>query len=169
VSYRFEALTRSHDREGFSCGVAELDHYLKRQARLDAERNVAAVFVQVDEAAPAQIMGFYSLSAYTVKMEEIPEAMQKKLPRYPRLPATLLGRLARDQRFPGMGSLLLIDALKRCHDSRTQIAALAVVAEAKDDRARDFYLKFGFLPLGADTRRVFIPMGTVAQLLASKP
>jgi GNAT superfamily N-acetyltransferase len=160
-------LARSHDREGFACGVEELDHYLRRQARLDAERNAAAAFVLVDEAAPAQIMGYYTLSAYTVVPDEIPGALQKKLPRYPRLPATLLGRLARDQRFPGTGKLLLIDALKRCHDLRTQIATLAVVAEAKDDQARSFYLKFGFLPLGADPRRVFLPMGTVTQLLAA--
>jgi GNAT superfamily N-acetyltransferase len=168
VSLRFEALARSHDREGFSCGVEALDHYLRRQARLDAERNVAAAFVLVDDAAPAQILGYYTLSAYTVVPDEIPEALQKKLPRYPRLPATLLGRLARDQRFPGTGKFLLIDALKRCHDLRTEIATLAMVAEAKDEQARGFYLKFGFLPLGADPRRVFLPMGTITQLLAAR-
>ncbi len=168
MSLRFEALARSHDRERFSCGVDELDHYLRRQARLDAERNVAAAFVVVDEAAPPQIMGYYTLSAYTVVPDEIPEALQKKLPRYPRLPATLLGRLARDRRFPGTGQLLLIDVLKRCHDLRTQIATLAMVAEAKDERARSFYLKFGFLPLGTDPRRVFLPLGTITQFLARK-
>jgi len=168
VSLRFEALSRSHDREGFACGVDELDHYLRRQARLDAERNVAAAFVLVDEAAPARIMGYYTLSAYTLLPDEIPEALHRKLPRYPRLPATLLGRLARDRRFPGTGQLLLIDALKRCHELRTQVATLAMVAEAKDDAARTFYLKFGFLPLGDDPRRLFLPMGTITQLLAAK-
>jgi len=169
VSLKFEQLARSHDREQFGCGVPELDNYLRRQARLDAERNVAAAFVMVDDAAPSQIRGYYTLSAYTVTVEEIPLALQKKLPRYPRLPATLLGRLARDQRFPGAGQLLLIDALKRSHALRTQVASLAVVAEAKDERALSFYLKFGFLPLGSDPRRVFLPMDTVAQLLALKP
>jgi hypothetical protein len=54
--------------------------------------------------------------------------LQKKLPRYPRLPATLLGRLARDERFPGTGHLLLMDALARAHRQSAQVASLAVVA-----------------------------------------
>jgi len=62
----------------------------------------------------------------------------------------------------------MIDALKRCHDLRTKIATLTMVAEVKDDQARIFYMKFGFLPLGTDPRRVFLPMGTIAQLLAAK-
>jgi GNAT superfamily N-acetyltransferase len=167
VNYRFEPLARAHDREGFDCGVPELNTYLSHQARLDMERDVAATFVLVDEAAPRMIAGYYSLSAFTVIGTELPEAWRKKLPRYPRLPATLLGRLARDVRHPGVGKLLLLDALRRSYALRTQIASLAVVAEAKDERARGFYLHFGFLPLGDDPRRLFMPMGVIAQLGSS--
>ncbi len=95
----------------------------------------------------------------------MPEQMQKKLPRYPRLPATLLGRLARDERFPGTGSLLLMDALARAHRQSLQVASLAVVADAKDDLALTFYGKFGFTLLGIDPNRVFLARGTVAQLV----
>ena len=164
MSYRFELLARTHDREDFDCGVPELNTYLSRQARLDMERDVAATFVLADEANPRVIAGYYTLSAFTVIGTELPEAWRKKLPRYPRLPATLLGRLARDIHYPGVGKLLLLDALRRSYALRTQIASLAVVAEAKDERARGFYLHFGFLPLGDDPRRVFIPMGVIAQL-----
>jgi len=91
--------------------------------------------------------------------------MQRKLPRYPRLPATLLGRLARDERFPGAGSLLLMDALVRAHQKAADIASLAVVADAKDEVALAFYRKFGFAQLGRDPNRVFLPMGTIEELI----
>jgi predicted GNAT family N-acyltransferase len=98
---------------------------------------------------------------------EISEPLQKKLPRYPRLPATLLGRLARDERFPGTGSLLLMNALERAFQQSSQIASLAVVADAKDERALAFYRKFGFEVLASSTNRVFLPMGTIEQMISS--
>jgi len=167
MAYRFEPLTKQHDRAGFRCASALLTTYLRQVARKDAERHVAAVFVMVEDAAPGTIVGYYTLSAFAVDVVELPEAMQKKLPRYPRLPATLLGRLARDERFPGTGSLLLMDALARAHQKSADIASLAVVAEAKDDAALTFYRKYGFSQLGNDPNRVFLPMGTISQLIPS--
>ncbi len=168
MAYRFEPLAKQHDRAGFRCGSAPLNAYLQQIARKDAERHVAAAFVMVDDAAPAAIVGYYTLSAFVVAVTELPEAMQKKLPRYPRLPATLLGRLARDERFPGTGSLLLMDALTRAHQKSAEIASLAVVADAKDEVALTFYRKFGFARLGSDPNRVFLPMGTIAELIGKQ-
>jgi len=165
MAYRFEPLTKQHGRTGFRCASAPLNTYLQQIARKDAERHVAAAFVMVDGAAPATIVGYYTLSAFAVDVAELPEAMQKKPPRYPRLPATLLGRLARDERFPGTGSLLLMDALARAHQKADEIALLAVVADVKDDAALTFYRKFGFAQLGSDSNRVFLPMGTIAELV----
>jgi hypothetical protein len=165
MAYRFEPLTKQHDRAGFRCFSAPLNVYLQQLARKDAERRVAAAFVMVDEVAPAAIVGYYTLSAFAVEVAELPESMQKKLPRYPRLPATLLGRLARDERFPGTGPLLLMDALVRAHQQAAGIASLAVVADAKDDAALKFYRRFGFAQLGSDSNRVFLPMGTIEKLV----
>lgn len=165
MAYRFEPLTKQHDRAGFRCGSPQLNTYLQQLARKDTERRVAAAFVMVEEATPAAIVGYYTLSAFAVEVAELPEEMQKKLPRYPRLPATLLGRLARDERFPGTGSLLLMDALARAHRQAAQIASLAVVADAKDEAALSFYRKFGFAPLGSHPNRVFLPMGTIEELV----
>jgi GNAT superfamily N-acetyltransferase len=119
----------------------------------------------VEDATPETIVGYYSLSAFAVELGDLPGEMQKKLPRYPRLPATLLGRLARDERFPGTGSLLLLDALARAHSQSAQVGSLAIVAEAKDERALKFYQRFGFMPLGSNPDRVFLSMGTIEQLL----
>ena len=78
----------------------------------------------------------------------------------------LLGRLAGDERFPGTGPLLLMDALARAHQKSAEIASLAVVADAKDEAALKFYRKFGFAQLGSDQNRVFLPMGTIELLVA---
>lgn len=165
MPYRFESLTKQHDRAGFRCASAPLNAYLQQLARKDTERRVTAAFVMVDEAAPALIVGYYTLSAFAVEVTELPEELRKKLPRYPRLPATLLGRLAGDERFPGTGSLLLMDALARAHHQSAQIASLAVVADAKDEAALNFYRKFGFAHLGNHPNRVFLSMGTIEQLV----
>jgi len=168
MAYRFEPLAKQHDRAAFRCASAPLNTYLQQIARKDAERHVAAAFVMVHSDAPANIVGYYTLSAFTVDVAELPETMQKKLPRYPRLPATLLGRLARDVKFPGTGALLLMDALVRAYRQSAEIASLAVVADAKDEAALAFYRKFGFAQLGGDPNRVFLPMGTIAGLLGKQ-
>jgi predicted GNAT family N-acyltransferase len=167
MAYRFELLSREHDRAAFRSSSKELNTYLRTLARKDAGRHISAAFVMVDEAAPAMIIGYYTLSAFTIEVTEISEPLQKKLPRYPRLPATLLGRLARDERFPGTGSLLLMNALERAFQQSSQIASLAVVADAKDERALAFYRKFGFEVLASSTNRVFLPMGTIEQMISS--
>jgi hypothetical protein len=91
-----EPLAAHHDRVAFRCGVPELDSYLQTQANQDIRRKVAAVYVLVDRAAPTVIVGYYTLSSFAVETSDLTEDVQKKLPRYPLTPATLVGRLARD-------------------------------------------------------------------------
>jgi predicted GNAT family N-acyltransferase len=166
MPYRFEALDANrHSRAAFGSSVEALNLYLRQQARKDAVRHLAATFVMVDDAAPREIVGYYTLSNYTVELAELPEDLRRKLPRYPRLPATLIGRLARDERFPGVGALLLIDALARAYAQTKGSGSLAVVAEAKDDRARRFYGKHGFLQLGKEPNRLYLAMGSIEQLI----
>ena len=162
--FRFEPLGSQHDRAAFSCGSAPLDDYLKTRARQDAKRLAAAVFVMVPDNAPTVVAGYYTLSATSVALEDVPEEFARKLARYPFAPATLLGRLARDVRFPGTGKLLLVDALKRAYRQAGEIAASTVIVDAKDDRARVFYESFGFRSLLASANRLFLPMQTIATL-----
>ena len=165
MPYRFEPLDPArHDRSGFRSFVPALTAYLQKQARKDAERHLAATFVMVEESAPALIAGYYTLSNYTVELGELPGELTKQLPRYPRLPATLIGRLARDERFPGIGELLLMDAILRAYSQTKASGSIAIVAEAKDDAALRFYSKHGFLRLGVEPNRVYLPMGAIRQL-----
>ncbi len=158
-------LSKNHDRALFSCGHPALDRYLQQQARQDAEKHVAAPFVLTLPPA-LSVLGYYTLSASIVNTSELPDALIKKLPRYPQLPVTLLGRLAVDQRMKGrgLGEFLLMDALHRCLEVAVNIAAMAVVVDAKDESAEDFYRHFGFLPLQQQPRRLYLSMKTVSGL-----
>jgi predicted GNAT family N-acyltransferase len=114
-----------------------------------------------------RIAGYYTLSAATIVVADLPPDTVKKLnwPRYPELPATLIGRLASDLTFrgKGIGKLLLLDALKRVW-SHSEIASLAVIVDAKDDNARQFYMQYGFLPFPDRHNRLFLPIKTVEKL-----
>jgi predicted GNAT family N-acyltransferase len=146
-----------------------LDRYLQQQARQDAEKRVAAPFVLVEPPA-TKVLGYYTLSASVITADALPVELAKKLPRYPQLPVSLLGRLAVDQtqKGKGLGEFLLMDALHRCLDAAAEIAAMAVIVDAKDDGAAAFYARYGFLPLQQQPSRLFLPMKTVADLFAER-
>lgn len=165
VDWCVEALQKSHGRDTFSCGHVALDRYLQRQARQDTQNQVAAVFVAV-RPPDSTVLGFYSLSASSIDAADLPVDLAKKLPRYPRLPVTLLGRLAIDQPYKGqgLGQFLLLDALYRSQQAAAAIAAMAVVVDAKDAAAAAFYERYGFMQLSATEGRMFLPMKTVAAL-----
>jgi hypothetical protein len=160
-----EPLAAHHDRLEFGCGVPELDEYLRQRAGQDMRRRVAAVFVLVPASQPQRIAGFYTLSSACVVLGALPPAIAKRLPRYPNVPAVLIGRLARDVRFPGVGKLLLFDALARTLRHTDEVAAAVVLVDAKSDDARDFYARFGFVPIAQNPERMFLPMSTVQELL----
>jgi predicted GNAT family N-acyltransferase len=165
--FRFEPLASKHDRAAFSCEHERLDRYLKHQAGQDVRKRVAAVYVLTPDGKT--VAGYYTLSQYTVDAGELPLELAQKLrvPKYDRLPATLLGRLARSKEFrgAGLGEILLMDALARALQHSKTIASMAVVVDAKDDKAREFYKSYGFLDLPEHANRLFIPMQTVAELL----
>lgn len=159
-------LTHTHNRKDFSCGNEMLDRYLQTQARQDMQRNLAQVFV-LTEADQVTIKGYYTLSNSSLLLSELPEELRRQLPRYPKLPATLLGRLAVSIRHQGqgVGRLLLVDALLRSLRQTTEIASIAVVVDAIDEAAVNFYKKYHFISLPETPQTLFIEMATVQKLL----
>lgn len=149
--YRIELL-RKHDRAGFTSGSAELDHYLRAQASQDMRRRVASCFVAItDDGAVA---GYYTIAATSLVLDLLPADRAKRLPRYPTVPAVLLGRLAVaiDHQGRRLGGAFVADALLRA--SRAEVMAYAMVVDAKDDRAAHFYAHLGFEALAEDRRRL---------------
>jgi len=164
AAYRIEPLGDRHNRGTFSCGADALDRYFRTQAGQDSRKRVASCFVLV--ADDGSVAGYYTLSATNIALADLPPALVKKLPRYPALPATLMGRLAIDQRQRGrgLGELLLFDAFSRT--LRSEIASYAFVVDAKDDAAQAFYERYRFIQLPSAGRRLFLPLAEIAGLFA---
>lgn len=158
-------LDKQHDRAAFRCGQPELDAWFHQRAGQDERRNIARIFVAVDDALG--VVGFYSLGAFTLALNDLPEDVAKKLPRYDAIPAALIGRLARDERVKGqgLGDLLLADAVKRILGAGRTLAVFAIVVDAKDEAAARFYQAFGFRPFPSQPNRLFLLTSTAALAL----
>jgi predicted GNAT family N-acyltransferase len=164
MSVEIGLLYPAHNKKDFSCGKEMLDNYLHTQAGQDVKRKLCVVFVLTDDTT---IKGYYSLSNASIPAELMPEVYRKKMPKaYANLPVTLLGRLAVDKRFKGqhLGSILLLDALKRSFDiAEKSVGSVGVVVDPLDAEALAFYQKFGFILL-PDSGKMFLPMADIAQL-----
>jgi ribosomal protein S18 acetylase RimI-like enzyme len=160
LEIRIEPLGKHHDRAAFSCGAEALDGWFRQRASQDEKRNMARVFVAVD--ATLGLVGFYSLGAFTLAIDDLPDAVARKLPRYDAIPAALIGRLARDMRVRGrgIGELLVADAVHRILGAAGSLAIFAIVVDAKDERAAAFYKTFGFQAFPLRPRRLFLPTAT---------
>jgi len=159
-------LSRQHDRKSFECGESSLNQYLNRYASQDIRRRVNRVFVASPPDAPRQVIGYYSLSAGNLDATALPQAFRRRLPRYP-VPVVLMGRLAVAESRQGMGfgSILLADALQRIAQASQVMAVYAVVVDALNDQAAEFYRQFGFISLPSQPLKLFLPMDSVSTLV----
>lgn len=155
MTFRFELLHAKHARAAFTCGVQALDEWFHQRAQQDQKRRVSQVFVAL---RGERVVGFYSLSMFTLALESLPTPLAKRLPRYDAIPTAHIGRLARatEEKGSGLGSLLLADAIVRVLDVVESVAAYAIVVDAKDTPARDFYEAHGFIALPAHPQRLFL-------------
>jgi ribosomal protein S18 acetylase RimI-like enzyme len=167
VSARFaiERLAKAHKRAEFTCGNERIDRYFRETVSQDIKRAYATCFVARDLAAD-RVAGFYTLSSSNVPLTEVPEPLANKLPRYPTVPAVLIGWLARHSDYAGhgLGAALLFDAIRTV--ATAPIGAQAIFADAIDERAAAFYAAFGFTPLIRRPRTLYLPVATALSLLA---
>jgi len=149
-----------HDRQGFECGVPALDEYLHRFAEQHRNRGISSIYVLTESAQPERMLGYYTLSAAEIDGQRLTETERKKLLRFP-MPCFRMGRLAcrTQQRGTGLGKLMLACAVDRCLKARQQVAAYALVVDAKDDRAKAFYAHFGFKSLQDAPLTLYLPLG----------
>ncbi|MEA2929243.1 MAG: hypothetical protein QOG38_1671 [Hyphomicrobiales bacterium] len=166
MTFRFaiEALSDAHDRKTFSCGVEPLDRYFREQVTQDIRRRVTACHVAI-ELSSARVAGYYTIASASIALDDIAPSLAKKLPRYPQVPAVRIGRLAVGLAFRGikLGSTLLWNATARAIQS--DIAAFAVVVDAKDDAAIAFYQHHGLTPFARAPNSLFVPLAEVEKRL----
>lgn len=165
--FRFEPLGEQHDRATIHCGEEALDRYLQTQATQDIRRRVANCFVAI-EVATGLVAAYYTLSASSIPLVDLPPEEIKRLPRYPTLPAVRIGRLAVDERFQrrGLGAALLMNAAHRT--LHADAAAYTLLVDAKNDRAVAFYRHHGFRPLTSQPRTLFLPLAAIQKVLLGK-
>jgi ribosomal protein S18 acetylase RimI-like enzyme len=158
-------LAPAHDRQGFSCGAPALDRYLRELVGQDVRRRISNCFVALDPAGV--IAGYYSFAATSLPITELASEAAKRLPRYPLLPAALIGRLAIDCRFQGqgLGGALVVDAIGRA--AQAEPAIFALVVDAKDEAAVRFYLHHGFQRFTSRPQSLFLPIAEAVRRLGA--
>lgn len=157
--FRLALLDAAHERTGFDSGSPALDRYFREQVSQDMRRRVATCFVALTDEQ--RVAAYYTLASASVPLTELPADVAKKLPRYRAVPVVRMGRLAVDQAFKGqgLGGAMLADALMRV--MRAEIAAFALLVDAKDEPAVRFYRHHGFIALPESPLTLFLPMVSV--------
>lgn len=158
--YTIERLSPAHDRSSFDCGEQTLDEYLRRYAGQHDRKGLGRTYVAVERGGSV-VKGYHTISSGAVSFEIVPE----NLPRHP-VPVILLGRLAVDRTTQGhgLGAMLLVHALKRALNVSEQLGVHAVVIDALNDRARAFYLKYGFSELSDDRLHLYLSVKKIRHL-----
>lgn len=161
MQLKIQVLEKKHEKSSFDCGYEMLNEYIKKQARQDVSRDLSACFVLTGE--DNIVKGYYTLSANSIKREDFPDDLKRKMPpSYTDLPTTLLGRLAIDSSLKGKGygEIMLLDALNRSYRTSESVGTIAVVVDPIDENAQSFYSKYGFILLPT-SGKMFLPMKTI--------
>lgn len=164
--FKIERISRGHNTKDFDCGEPELNSFLNRFALKNDSKDVGRTFVAVRPGEP-QVVGYYTISSGAVTFAQLPAEL--KLPKYP-IPTAHIGKLATDRSVQGqgLGEALLFDALRRAESASNEIGIRAVELIALNERAKEFYLKYGFRELLNDPKRLYIEIGTIRQALAAR-
>jgi predicted GNAT family N-acyltransferase len=166
--WNFVPIHKKYQRDHFDCGYPALDDYIKKYAKQNHEKGIAKTFVAIEDSTSLKVDGFYTLSASTIEFESLPDISRKGLPAYP-IPAILIGKLAVDSaaKGQGLGTELLVDALLRAVKASQDVAVFAVRVDAIDSTARDFYLKYEFIPFQDQPLSLFLPIKTIVREFAA--
>jgi GNAT superfamily N-acetyltransferase len=151
-----QPLTAEHRLEDFACGESSLDDWLRRRALINQTTGASRTFVVTDESD--QVLAYYALAAGAVSHQESPGTIRRNMP--DPVPVMVLARLALDQRLQGqqVGGALLKDALQRAVSVAQNIGVRALLVHALNDRARQFYAHYGFVPSPANPMTLMLPL-----------
>lgn len=162
--WNIERLGKRHERKGFDCGVESLSAFPHQYAAQNDRKGISRTYVATKENS-VDVAGYFTLFGSVLDITELPEKLSRHLPRYS-VPVVVLGRLAVDLRFQGqgLGGILLACALERIVDASELIGVYGAVADAVDDKAREFYLAHDFVPLTDDPYHLLLPIAMVKRV-----
>ena len=151
---------KRHDRSAFACGEPALDAFLQRHAHQNMRKGISQTWVLVSPDKPSTIAGYYCLAPAEVVLANLQPADARPLPPYP-IPCFRMVRLARDLRWrgEGMGALLIGLAVERCRRARQSVGGYALIVDAKGEKAKNFYLRYGFRPYLDTPNSLYLPLG----------
>lgn len=166
--WREEPIAKKHDRTAFDCGEPALNEFFRRHARQNHDKAVAKTFLAISESDGKTILGYYSLCPASLEYSRAPEIIRKGLARHD-LPVFRLARLAVDRAFQGqgLGGQLLLAAGRRCLLAATEVGGVALLIDAKNERAANWYASYGAVPLADAPRSLLLPLATVQAALES--
>lgn len=154
------------NRSLFDCGITELNYYLQKYAKQNHKKGIAKTWVMVNTNNPEIPIGYYSLSMAEIQRDNLSDEMKKGLPRYP-LPVVRIAKLAVDKNYQGqrLGELLLVDIFQRSLKIAQDIGVIGFLVDAINQKAKQFYLKYGFIPLIDSSLSLFLPINSVKSLI----
>ena len=163
--YTIEPLSASHNRREFICGVEALDRYFRENVTQDIRRRVSNCFVALDVSGA--VAGYHTFASTSLPITELSPEETKRLPRYPLMPAALIGRLAISEqcRKQGLGAALILDAMSRT--IRSDQAVFALIADAKDATAAAFYIHLGFRTFISRPMSLYLPIVEAVRRMAA--
>lgn len=186
MDFEIQLWTPDHDSADFTSSFKSIEKYIREQAARATSSKTSTVFVLTEKGA-LKIRGYYTLSSMSIKFDELPKAIQKKLPRYPQIGATLLGRLGVDEPYrdklikkgekPRFGELLLVDAQRNCLKGSATVASAVMLIDVEQPSAEEiaagardpigFYTQYGFVTLPNTPRTVFKRLSTIEKELGA--
>jgi len=165
--WKFVPIMEKVELQSFDCGIPELNDYLKRYAGQNRRKGLGRTYVLVPAEGEPLAAGYHTLSMAQVDLQNLPEPHRKNLPKYP-VPAVRLGRLAVDRKWQGtgLGEILLMDAIRRSVVAVQSVAAKFMIVDAKNKKAEEFYVRYGFHSFEGDSHSLVAAMDTLKGLFA---
>ncbi|MDJ0533552.1 MAG: GNAT family N-acetyltransferase [Xenococcaceae cyanobacterium MO_207.B15] len=161
-----ELLDKTHNRSDFDCGNEYLNRYLQQTARQHNQKGISRTFALTDAASnPKIIIGFFTLSLCEVRSQKLPPSLAKKYPLT--VPGVKLARLAVDKNWQGkgIGKILIIEAMNRAVIIADNAGVIGLFVDAKDEKAKNYYTRYGFVSLEDNPLEMFLPLATIRQIL----
>ncbi len=159
-----ELLDKRHNRNNFNCGNEALNQFLKQTARQHIQKGISRTFVLTDTEQPETIISFFTLTLCEVRVEKLPAKFAKKYPS--KVPGVKLARLAVSQLYQrqGIGEIMMIEAMKRALIVAENAGGIGLFVDAKDEAAKNYYSRYGFVSLEDAFLEMFLPLSTIVQI-----